>query len=189
VCMCVCARACVCLYACRRWQLSIGSSYSTVRIGLAPALPATGSVIELQAYKCGSLSHKLFTHTHTHSHRPQLRPVCHWLRPRAPGPKIRQPEPQAVYNNTHTNANTHTHTRTGLNSALSATGSALELQAHKSGSLSHKLQQTVADVGRLRAMLYGEGPGGSASATAAAAARGADGGAGGGSSVSVCVQA
>eukprot|EP00983_Pelagomonas_calceolata_P048244 1140975-Pelagomonas_calceolata.AAC.3 len=46
----------------------------------------------------------------------------------------------------------------GLNSAMAATGSAIELQSHKTGSLSHKLQQAVADLGRLRAMVYGEAP-------------------------------
>ena len=44
----------------------------------------------------------------------------------------------------------------GLNAAMSATGSALELHSHKTGSFSHKLQQTVADLGRLRSMVYGD---------------------------------
>ena len=58
---------------------------------------------------------------------------------------------------------THSHPQfhAGLNSAMAATSSAIELQSHKTGSLTHKLQQAVADFGRMRGMLYGDsGPGG-----------------------------
>ncbi|KAF5839174.1 hypothetical protein DUNSADRAFT_1401 [Dunaliella salina] len=69
----------------------------------------------------------------------------------------------------------------GLNSAMAATGSAIELQSHKTGSLSHKLQQAVADLGRLRAMVYGEVPVG--------APGGAGNGAGGNNTLGSCLLA
>ena len=56
----------------------------------------------------------------------------------------------------------------GLNTALSSTGAALEIQAHKISAQAHKLGHVSGDLGALRELLLGGGRGGGAVAAVAA---------------------
>ncbi len=68
----------------------------------------------------------------------------------------------------------------GLNTAMSSTSSALELQSHKVGQLAHKLGQVQQDVTALKDTLYGNAVASAAAASAAVEGRPSEGGGGAG---------